>query len=266
MATLDKSSLTPADKPLTGSPGPAQREATSGEASPLTSPEPLVKPRVGRAEVPGEAPAEGPRLLLRYSTGERLAHWGVAIAYILVFLSGLALFHPFFFWTSALFGGGPLMRILHPFIGVALAVLFYPYAARLWRDNRMLPRDWAWVRAMFSYINRREAGVPEVEGKYNAGQKLMYWSMIGVIAALLLSGIVLWQPYFAPSFSATARQAAAVVHVISAFIMFVGIGIHVYAAYWTKGSMKAMTRGTVTRAWARMHHPGWYRQVAGKGR
>jgi len=258
MATMDKPLLTPSDKAPLGSADPSS--LSSPEPSPLPLDEPLAKPRVGRPEVSGDAP----QLLTRYSHGERLAHWGIAIAYILLFLSGLALFHPFFFWTSALFGGGPLMRILHPFLGVALAIVFYPYAARLWRDNRMSPGDWRWVRTMFAYINRREAGVPEVEGKYNAGQKLMYWSMIFVIAALLLSGIVIWQPYFAPSFSATVREAAAIVHAISAFIMFVGIGIHVYAAYWTKGSMKAMTRGTVTRAWARMHHPGWYRQMVGK--
>jgi formate dehydrogenase subunit gamma len=204
---------------------------------------------------------EDPSLLRRYSTGERLAHWGVAIAFILLFLSGLALFHPFFFWTSALFGGGQLMRVLHPFIGVALAALFYAYAARLWRDNRMTPGDWIWARRMFAYMNKRYEAVPEVEGKYNAGQKLMYWSMMVVIAALALSGVVIWQPYFAPAFSATARKGAGIVHAVSAFIMFVGIGVHVYAAYWTKGSMKAMTRGTVTRAWARAHHPGWYRRM-----
>jgi formate dehydrogenase subunit gamma len=257
MSTANKSPFTPSGEPLSDS---IESSALTSKETPLASPEPLVKPRVSRAELP----AEGPQMLLRYSTGERLAHWGVAISYVLLFLSGLALFHPFFFWTSALFGSGPLMRILHPFLGVALAVLFYPYAARLWRDNRMLPHDREWLRAMFSYINRREGGVPEVEGKYNAGQKLMCWSMIGVVAALVLSGVVLWQPYFAPSFSATTRQAAALVHVIAAFVMFVGIGVHVYAAYWTKGSMKAMTRGTVTRAWARMHHPGWHRQMVGK--
>ncbi len=255
MATVDDPLPTPEEpSPATGDPGPSPAASSS-----LLLKDGLVRPRGARVEAP-----EGVELLPRYSTGERLAHWGVAIAYVLLFLSGLALFHPFFFWTSALFGGGPLMRILHPFLGVALAVLFYPYAARLWRDNRMAPNDWAWIRAMPSYVNRRGAGVPEVEGKYNAGQKLMFWSMIVVIGALALSGVVLWQPYFAPSFSRTARQAAAVVHVVSAFVMFVGIGIHVYAAYWTQGSIKAMTRGTVTRAWARMHHPGWYRQMVGK--
>ncbi len=204
-----------------------------------------------------------PNLLVRYSPAERLTHWAVAISYILLFLSGLAMFHPFFWWTSALFGGGPLMRILHPFIGVALAVLFAAYAARLVAANRMAESDWEWVRHMVAYMNKHR-DVSEGTGKYNAGQKLMFWSMILFVAALLVSGVLMWQPYFAPAFAPTTRKAAAVVHVVSAFVMFVGIGIHVYAAYWTKGSMTSMTRGTVTRAWARFHHPGWYREVTNK--
>ena len=39
-------------------------------------------------------------------------------------LSGLALFHPALFWLSNLFGGGPWTRILHPFMGVVMFVLF----------------------------------------------------------------------------------------------------------------------------------------------
>ncbi len=212
----------------------------------------------------GSVPVRDPRLLVRYGHGERLAHWAIAITYVLLFLSGLALYHPFFFWTSLLFGGGTLMRILHPFAGIALAALFYPYASTLWRDNRLDPGDRIWLRHMFAYMNRRElAGAPEA-GRYNAGQKLMFWSMVVVIACLGLSGIVIWQPYFAPTFPAAGRRGAAVIHVICAFVMFVGIGVHVYAAYWTKGSIRAMTRGTVTRAWARMHHPAWYREMVGE--
>jgi formate dehydrogenase subunit gamma len=199
--------------------------------------------------------------IVRYSASARLAHWAVAIAYIALFLSGLALFHPFFFWLSAIFGGPTLMRILHPFVGVAFAILFYVWAARLWKDNLWTRGDSAWVKNSFKYMNKAPGGEVPVEGKYNAGQKLMYWSMIVVILALLVSGIFIWRPYVAPAISAPAKQLSAVVHAIMAFIMFVGIGIHIYAAYWTKGSIRAMTRGTVSRKWARVHHPGWYEKV-----
>jgi formate dehydrogenase subunit gamma len=58
----------------------------------------------------------------------------VAILFFMAGLSGLALFHPALFWLSNLFGGGPWTRILHPFMGVLMFVLFHrpgvPFLAR----------------------------------------------------------------------------------------------------------------------------------------
>ncbi len=212
---------------------------------------------------PMERIPSGPALLPRYSTGERLTHWGVAVAYVALFCSGLAMFHPYFYWLSALFGGGPLMRVIHPFLGATFAALFYAYALRLVRDNLFVGSDRRWLAAMPRYMNKLGEDVP-VEGKYNAGQKLMYWSMVVVIALLLVTGLLMWRPWVAPHVGIPLRRFASVLHAAMAFVMFVGIGVHVYAAYWTKGSMRAMTRGTVTRAWARFHHPGWYAKIAGK--
>jgi formate dehydrogenase subunit gamma len=206
----------------------------------------------------------GENLILRHPVGERITHWAVAIAFLFLFLSGLAMFHPFFFWTSLLFGGGQFMRVIHPIAGVALVLLFYPYAAQVWKDNRWLPADSAWVTHMWGFM--RKAHHPPDTAKYNGGQKLMFWSMVPLIALLCLTGFVLWQPYFAPRFSPGLRRLAGLGHAVCAFIMFVGIGIHWYAAYWTRGSVRSMVRGTVTRAWAQYHHPAWFREVAGKPR
>ena len=214
-------------------------------------------------ELERPAAGTGPALVSRYSTGERLTHWAVAVSYIALFLSGLAMFHPFFYWTSALFGGGALMRILHPFVGAAFAVLFYAYALRLVKDNLLVPSDRRWLSGMFRYMNKQGAEVP-VEGKYNAGQKLMYWSMIFVVGLLLLSGLLVWRPYFSGGVPLTLRRFANLVHAGLAFVMFVGIGVHIYAGFWTKGAIRSMTRGTVSRAWARFHHPGWYEEVVRK--
>ncbi len=207
------------------------------------------------------APRE--EVLLRHGNVTRVAHWAVAIAFVALFLSGLALFHPFFFWISALFGGGPFLRILHPFAGVALVLVFYPYAAAHLRDNRWLPVDGRWVRNMGAYMRNEHPDVGETH-KYNAGQKLMYWSMIPILALLLLTGLLVWQPWIAPHVPAGVRRAAGLLHAVGAFVMFVGIGIHVYAAIWTKGSIDAMIRGTVSGAWARFHHPAWYREMTGR--
>lgn len=202
-------------------------------------------------------------LILRHPVGERVTHWAVALVFVLLFLSGLAMYHPFFFSLSALFGGGQMMRFLHPVAGVALAVLFYPYAAQVWRDNRWLPADSAWLKNMWSFM-RREHHPPDT-AKYNAGQKLMFWSMVPIIALLLATGIIVWQPWFAPLFPAAVRRVAGLLHACCAFVMFIGIGIHWYAAYWTRGSVRAMVRGYVSSAWAQFHHPAWHREVAGRG-
>lgn len=206
--------------------------------------------------------SNGEPLILRHSVAERISHWVVAIVFIFLFLSGLALFHPVFFWIAHLFGGGPFMRWLHPLVGVLLGVVFYWYAAGLARDNRWLPADDAWRKNMWAYMRRQYE--PKDTHKYNAGQKLMYWSMVPIIAVLLLSGLAMWQPWFAPHLPPTVRRLAGLLHAIASFAMFVGIGVHVYAAYWTRGSIRAMVRGTVSQRWARFHHPAWYQEITGK--
>ncbi len=201
-------------------------------------------------------------LILRHPVGERVTHWAVAYVFIILFLSGLAMFHPFYFWLAEIFGNGQFMRFIHPIAGVALVLLFYPYSARVWNDNRWRPADSEWVKNMFRFM--RKEFHPADTGKYNAGQKLMFWSMIPIIAILLITGIVIWRPWFAPLFPASLRRIAGLLHAFFAFIMFVGIGIHWYAAYWTRGSISAMVRGTVTRRWAQFHHPAWYREITGE--
>jgi hypothetical protein len=55
--------------------------------------------------------------------------------------SGPAMFHPFFFWFFHLFGNGQFMRFLHPLAGVALVLLFYSYAVKVWNDNHWRQAD-----------------------------------------------------------------------------------------------------------------------------
>jgi len=199
--------------------------------------------------------------IVRHDNSERIVHWLIAIAFLFLFFSGLALFSPFFFWMSAIFGGGQFMRLLHPFAGVLLILLFYPYAWKIRKDNQWTPADAKWVEHSVAYM-KKKVEFPDT-GKYNAGQKLMYWSMVPIIAILFLTGITMWQPWFANAFPAPLRRVTSLLHAVSAFVMFIGIGIHWYAAYWTRGSIRAMVRGTVTKAWARFHHPAWFRQITG---
>lgn len=195
----------------------------------------------------------------RYTPNERSHHWITAIAFVLLALSGLALFHPAMFWLTVLFGGGQWTRILHPFIGLVFFVSFVLLAGRFWAHNMIDADDRKWLRQFNDVIAKRENLLPEV-GRYNAGQKVLFFLMVICVVVLLMSGLVMWQRYFGDAFSPGVVRAVAVVHAFFAFVFIVGMIVHVYAAIWVKGSVGAMTRGTVTLGWARKHHAKWYRQ------
>jgi formate dehydrogenase subunit gamma len=73
-----------------------------------------------------------------------------------------------------------------------------------------------------------------------------------------------WQPWFAGSFPILARRLAVVLHAASAVALILGTIVHVYAAIWVKGTVRAMTRGTVSEAWARQHHALWHKEMTGR--
>lgn len=200
------------------------------------------------------------KLLQRYSDGERMNHWVIALLFIAAGLSGLAFFHPSLFFLSNLFGGGVWARILHPFMGVAMVLAFVGMFVRLWRENLLNDADREWVKHSGDMLRGNKAAMPPV-GKYNAGQKGVFWLMAVSLLALLLTGIMFWQPWFADSFPILARRFAVVIHAASAVALILGVIMHVYAAIWVKGTVRAMTRGTVTEAWARQNHPLWHKEM-----
>lgn len=200
----------------------------------------------------------------RYNARERVIHWFVAILFILLTLSGLALFHPAFFPLAAVLGGGVWAAFLHPFLGVLMFAFFLYMTVRYWRANIIRPYDREWGKRILDVINNRDENLPESD-KYNLGQKLLFWTIVVTMTLLLVSGIILWRPwpYFAEFFPLPVIRVAAVVHMLSGFVLILGIIVHIYAVIWVPGSLRAMTRGTVSHAWAKHHCPRWYRRVTG---
>jgi formate dehydrogenase subunit gamma len=199
-------------------------------------------------------------MIQRYKDGDRMNHWAIAILFVAAGLSGLAFFHPSLFFLTNLFGGGAWTRILHPFIGVLMFVAFLWLFLKVWRDNVMNDADKAWRAKMGDMLRGDKSGMPPV-GKYNAGQKLVFWAMAISLAVLLITGLMFWRPWFAPYFPINVIRAASLLHAIAAVVLILSAIMHVYAAIWVKGTMRAMTRGTVTESWARLNHPLWYEEM-----
>ncbi len=203
-----------------------------------------------------------PKQILRYTANQRTNHWLVAILFFMAALSGLALFHPALFWLSNLFGGGPWTRILHPFMGVLMFLLFMGLVIRFWAANFFIRNDWLWLKRIDRVMVNEEEGVPPV-GKYNPGQKLLFWTLLACMLALLVTGVVIWRVYFSSYFGITVIRIAVLLHALAAFVLVLSIIIHIYAGIWIKGSIDAMMHGWVSRAWAKKHHALWYRDVTG---
>jgi formate dehydrogenase subunit gamma len=201
----------------------------------------------------------------RYTTGARINHWITAISLVLLALSGLSLFHPRLFFLTWLFGGGELTRIIHPWIGVVLFFSFLGLFLRFWRLNLWRAEDGTWMARIRDVLAARDDRLPEI-GKYNAGQKLVFWGMTVLIIVLISSGLVIWDQYFSEYTSLGQKRVAIVLHSMAAIVAILIWIMHVYAAIWVRGTVRAMTRGTVTGGWAWRHHRKWLREEVDKSR
>lgn len=201
----------------------------------------------------------------RYTAAARLNHWVTAISLVLLAISGLGLFHPDLFFLTALFGGGSWTRAIHPWIGVVLVVSFLGLFFRFVKLNLPVNEDAQWIKALPDVLKGHEEKLPEI-GKYNAGQKLVFWGMTVLILVLVTSGVVIWDQYFFPYTTIEQKRIALLVHAVAAIgAMLIWI-VHVYAAIWVRGTVSAMTTGSVTAGWAWRHHRKWLREEAAKER
>ena len=195
----------------------------------------------------------------RYTDNQRINHWLVVVLFGLAGFSGLALFHPSLFFLTQFFGGGQWTRILHPYLGIGVFLLFLLmffgfFSANLWRRE-----DGQWLGAAPKLVFEGDSSQLPPVHKYNAGQKMVFWLMALSLVVLLATGVLFWQAWFAASVPIWLQRIAVLLHAVAAFVMSLTAVVHIYAAIWVKGTLRAMTQGTVSAGWAKHHHPLWYR-------
>lgn len=215
-----------------------------------------------------ELKAETPEVMLvpRYTGVQRVNHWITAILFTLLGLSGLAMFTPFLFFLSGLFGGGQATRAIHPWFGVFLMASFAILFLRFWRLNLPNRDDVEWSMKIKDVVTNREDRLPEL-GKYNAGQKGVFWGQTILIGIMFVTGLVIWDQYFYQYTTIDTKRWAVLAHSLAAVVAIAIIFVHIYAGIWVRGTGRAMVRGNVTGGWAYRHHRKWLRQLAAaKGR
>ncbi|MDI3306365.1 MAG: formate dehydrogenase subunit gamma [Acetobacteraceae bacterium] len=197
------------------------------------------------------------RTLLRFNLLERANHWMVASSFIILALSGLnltfgrylllPLIGPEAFTTLSLWGKVAHNYLAFPFsLGLVVMLL-------LWiKDNIPNRVDLAWLKAGGGFFT----GGHPAAGRFNAGQKLIFWITVlggGIVAA---SGYVLLFPFSVTDIA--GQQLSHMVHGVLAMLMIAAMLAHIYiGTLGMEGALDAMTTGRVDYNWAREHHSLW---------
>ena len=198
--------------------------------------------------------------IIRHRLSSRVIHWAVADTFFACLFTGLPIWTPVFGWMATLVGGMSVCRLVHPWFGLAFALSSLVMAVHWWSEMELSKEERGWVGPkLLEYL--RDATNHEKIGKYNGGQKVYFHTSGFAALGLLVSGVVLW---FSTTFPAWARELAILLHNFSFILFAVSLVFHIYLATVAEpGTFNSMTRGTVSKAWARIHHPKWYRELMG---
>jgi formate dehydrogenase subunit gamma len=153
---------------------------------------------------------------------------------------------------------------------VVLTVSFIGLFIRFLPANLPHLTDFTWFAGIKHVLAGHDEYLPEL-GKYNAGQKFVFWSQAILTGVLFATGIALWdanlpifEQYTGYHFTIDQRRWAAVIHASAAVLTVLVWIVHAYAAVWVRGTIPAMTRGSVTGGWAWRHHRRWLRRQVKK--
>jgi formate dehydrogenase subunit gamma len=196
--------------------------------------------------------------LTRFSVSERFNHWIVALSFLYAALTGLSLWSPRLYWLASIFGGGVTIRAWHPLGGLIFVVVFV-WMFTSWKQQMHLDSDdRRWLRLVHRYASHDYHALPEA-GRFNGGQKSLFWLQSVNAILLLISGIVLWWPESMPR---ALREASILIHPIAAVLAIGGLIVHIYmGTAATPGAFRGMTQGWVKPGWAASHHAKWYREI-----
>lgn len=208
------------------------------------------------------------RTVPRFNALERGNHWLTATSFIVLAISGLVVtfgrqlilplvgHEAFTAVSQAAKYGHNFFSV--PFV-VGIVVMFL-----LWAWGNLPERaDWHWVRTAGGLLGGDEAHHPEV-GRFNAGQKMLFWFIVFGGAALAVSGYLLMAPFAVTGIG--GMQIFHVAHALIGAVMITGIIAHIYiGSVGMEGAFEAMGRGRVDENWAYEHHGRWLAEMREKG-
>lgn len=206
--------------------------------------------------------------ITRFASLDRFAHWLTAGCFIILALSGLnvsfgrMVILPFFgpetFATLTAYGKFAHNYLAFPFMaGVALMFL-------LWvKDNIPNKLDLDWIKQGGGLFSK---GKHPAAKRFNAGQKVVFWLVVGGGAVMSVSGWFLLFPFTAQG-GVAGMQFWTTIHALLAVLFVAAMLAHAYiGSVGMEGAFDAMGTGEVDINWAKEHHSLWVEEEQAKGR
>ncbi len=190
----------------------------------------------------------------RFAWSERLVHLAILVSFVLLAITGLSILFGWGRLLDSLFGSTGEATLWHSAVGIVFfaGVLFM--AIRWWRDGLLAKTDWGWLRHFGGYLGYHGELPPQ--GRFNAGQKLYFWGVILGGLGLGITGVLL---ILRDRLPLSVVFVAGGIHIILAVIGVAAVIGHAYlGTFANPGTIQAMFTGKVTRAWAKLHHGGWF--------
>ena len=133
--------------------------------------------------------------IIRHRTPARFSHWLLVICFFMTMFTGVAFFFPDFAWLTEILGTPQLARAIHPFTGIIMFVAFIFLGYLYWDHNIPEKNDIRWLKGMLEVLKGNEHAVA-YNGKYNLGQKMLFWTLNLAMVTLLVTGIIMWRQFF----------------------------------------------------------------------
>jgi formate dehydrogenase subunit gamma len=200
----------------------------------------------------------------RFTGFERFSHWLTAVSFVLLGLTGLNITFgkivllPLM-GADAFSNVAQAAKYIHNFVSFSF-VLGLILIISLWlKDNIPRQVDIDWFKQGGGFIKSKHASA----GRFNAGEKLVFWFALAAGAAVIVSGLVLLFPFYGTNIA--DMQVAQVVHAIIAVLFVAVIIAHIYiGTLGMEGAFEAMGTGEVDLNWAKEHHDLWFAEKQAK--
>ena len=203
--------------------------------------------------------------MLRFRAFERFAHWLTAVSFVVLGITGLnitfgkLLLLPLI-GPDAFSALSEAAKYAHNFTSFAFVLGLVLIVVIFIKDNIPDRTDIQWFKQGGGFIKSKHAPA----GRFNAGEKLVFWGALGAGVAVSVSGFLLLFPFYVTDIF--GMQIAQVVHSVVAVLFVALILGHIYiGTLGMEGAFEAMWTGEVDYNWAKEHHDLWLEGELAKG-